>query len=303
MKYLLCPPLLGITITALTLESVPNFRPLRIGAVDSDRFYRAAALDNLSPEDAQYLMENCGSSPPLSAVIDLRNTDEIASKKMTRTKASREFYQHLESSATSAQCRLVHVPILKDVDAFWDEAIARMDAWDRFWATLQTVSSAGALDRAAARQMEDEGLSMLYTVTLATAQKSIRTTLEICAQAEGLVIFHCQKGKDRTGLISMLLQSCLGASEEEIVESYAESGPLLGETATSCMSTSERSSDTFIDWSRFRGSPPSAMIDTLEWIKSHHGSVEKYITKEVGLENEYIDKLRDKMKIDSPVTG
>lgn len=270
---------------ALTLESVQNFRPLRVNGEDSNQLYRAAALDNLSSQDAEALMNNAAV-----VVMDLRNADEIASKKKTQTQASVKFYQHLEAS--SSQSRLVHVPILQDVDAFWDEAIARMDASDRFWATMQTVTSAGALDRAAARKMEDEGLSMLYTVTLATAQRKLRTALDICANADGPVIFHCQKGKDRTGLVAMLLQSCLGSSHEEIVQTYAESGPLIGESATSESNSESKSSATFIDWSRFRGSPPEAMEDTLEWIKSRYGSVGNYIETELGLDGDFVERLR-----------
>lgn len=283
------------TSTTTSLKSIKNFRPLRIDGVDSDRLFRAASLDNLSREDAEALMME------VSVVMDLRNADEIASKKKTRTEASVQFYQHLE---TSSQCQLVHVPILQNVDAFWDEAIARMDPSDRFWATMQTVTSAGALDRAAARKMEDEGLSMLYTVTLATAQAQIRTALDVCAKAQGPVVFHCQKGKDRTGLIAMLLQSCLGATHQEIVRTYAESGPLIGETAASEKNADSRSSDTFIDWSRFRGSPPAAMKDTLEWIKSRHGSVENYIKTELGLDINYVDNLRKKyLPTHSSVSG
>ena len=275
----------SLAVEALTLDSAKNFRPIRVNGKDSYQFYRAAALDDLSNKDAEALMN------VEVVVMDLRNADEIASKIKKRTEASVKFYQHVEAS--SSQSRLVHVPILQDVDAFWDEAIVRMDPLDRFWATMQTVTSAGALDRAAARKMEDEGLSMLYTVTLATAKRKLRTALDICASAEGPVIFHCQKGKDRTGLVAMLLQSCLGSSDEEIVKTYAESGPLLGETVASESSPDNRTSGTFIDWSRFRGSPSEAMEDTMDWIKRRYGSVEKYIETELGLGGDYVDRLRN----------
>lgn len=275
----------SLAAEALTLESVKNFRPIRVKGKDSHQLYRAAALDSLSNKDAEALM-NVGA-----VVMDLRNADEIASKEKARTEASIQFYQHVETS--SSQSRLVHVPILQDVDAFWDEAIARMDPSDRFWATMQTVTSAGALDRAAARKMEDEGLSMLYTVTLATAKRKLRTALDICASAEGPVIFHCQKGKDRTGLVAMLLQSCLGSSDEEVINTYAESGPLLEETVATEFNSDNRSSGTFIDWSRFRGSPSVAMEDTLEWIKSRYGSVENYIETELGLGGDFVERLRN----------
>ena len=34
------------------------------------------------------------------------------------------------------------------------------------------------------------------------------------------VVFFCKLGKDRTGLISMLVLSCCGASEQDIISDY-----------------------------------------------------------------------------------
>jgi len=294
--------------------TVKNVRPLVANGIISNTFYRAAALDELSQEDAHALMDgtmfrNCNADKnnnnsvenptPLSVLIDLRNSDEIEKKKKTRSEASVEFYRQLQEQSSS--CQSIHVPILYDVDAFWDEAIARMGPSDRLWATLQTITSAGALDRAAARQLEREGLSMLYTVILATAQPRLRRALEICARASGPVLFHCQKGKDRTGLVAMLLQSCAGASDREIIATYAESGPLMGENRNDVSQRQEdRSSGTFIDWSRFRGSPASAMEQTLQWIRDQHGSVENYLLLDMGLDKECIMMIREKFLQNRP---
>jgi protein-tyrosine phosphatase len=128
---------------------------------------------------------------------------------------------------------------------------------------------------------------MLYTIMMTTAPRRIASVLQACAKesARGPVIFHCQKGKDRTGVIAMLLQSCLGASDEEILEAYGASGDLLGgeESSSAAAESSEdpdgasKSDSGMIDWSHFRGSPSSAMADTLEWTRRRHGSMENYL--------------------------
>lgn len=41
------------------------------------------------------------------------------------------------------------------------------------------------------------------------------------------MLFHCSSGKDRTGLIAALIQSVCGASEDAILDSYAESEKFL----------------------------------------------------------------------------
>ena len=286
------PSLLVVSAVTLGNGSLQNFRPVQVGGVPT-RFYRAATLDSLSQEDARALLDGTifkhSTNPrPVDVVIDLRNRDEIDKNKATRTQAAVSFYERLEDS--SSLHTWVHVPILKDVDAFWDEAITRMPPSDRFWGTLKTVTTAGALDRAAARNLEQEGLSLLYTITLATSQRNFRKALKVCALSKGPVVFHCQKGKDRTGLLAMLLQSYLGSTKDEIIETYAESGALIGETQQ-YDNTKESESGTFIDWSRFRGSPPSAMAKTLEWVEERYGSVENYLLDEVGVEKEWLAML------------
>jgi hypothetical protein len=271
-----------------TISTVKNLRPIVPASI-----YRAASLDSLSLEDARSLLDGC-EGRPLAAIIDLRNLDEIEKGKGKHSEGSTFFYSSLAGSGSSDgdydehyYTRFLHIPLLGNVDAFWDETIGRMDTASRLAATLQTAFQGGALDRAAARQLEKGGLPMLYTIMMTTAPLRIASVLQACAteSARGPVIFHCQKGKDRTGVIAMLLQRCLGASDEEILEAYGASGDLLGgeESSSAAESSSEdpdcasKSNSGMIDWSHFRGSPSSAMADTLEWIRERHGSVENYL--------------------------
>jgi hypothetical protein len=139
------------------VPSVKNLRPVVPG-----RLYRSATLDNLSPSDAELLLSGAalGSSRPLAAVIDLRNRDEIEKGAAERTNGSELFY------SSSQQCQFLHIPLLQDVDGFWEEAINRMDTKDRFLATMSTIFQGGALDRAAARNLERGGHAMLNTMIM-----------------------------------------------------------------------------------------------------------------------------------------
>ena len=267
-------------IIAFEVSTVKNFRPV-FPEDPNCRFFRSGALDKLSEADARSLLDALGSDV---TVIDLRNHDEI--KKETRSVGSSFFYENARYQ--------YHIPILRDVHAFWDEAINRMDGPTKMIATLQTITQAGALDRAAARMLEDNGLSMLYTILLVTATKPLQQTLSVCAAAKGSVLFHCQKGKDRTGVVAMLLQSCRieGSSDQVIIDQYAMSGDLLGESSDSAPSDQESSGNTgMVDWSRLRGSPPSAMEDTLSWIRHRYGSVQKYISNGLWMDSTMLEKL------------
>ena len=41
------------------------------------------------------------------------------------------------------------------------------------------------------------------------------------AEAGEVVMFFCKLGKDRTGLIALLILSCCGSSDDEIISDYA----------------------------------------------------------------------------------
>jgi protein-tyrosine phosphatase len=41
------------------------------------------------------------------------------------------------------------------------------------------------------------------------------------------VVFHCTAGKDRTGLVSVLLLSCLGIGRKDLIEDFLATGPLI----------------------------------------------------------------------------
>lgn len=268
------------------VTSVKNLRPV----VPGSNLYRSATLDDLTEEDAEQLLSGSAfeandkdpeTTKPLVLVIDLRNADEIKKGKKSRTKGSELFYD-------SPDMEFLTIPILENVDLFWEEAIATMDSGERIMATLQTVVVGGALDRAAARHLERGGLPLLYAIMMKTGARPLASALEACVNASassdgGPIIFHCQKGKDRTGVLAMLLQTCLkstsvGNNDADIVDAYALSGELLGELPNQIKDNDDSSSSTStIDWSYFRGSPAETMEETLTWIREQYGSVEGYL--------------------------
>jgi Tyrosine phosphatase family len=289
---------------ALELASVQNLRPVLAvqsssssSSSSSFNLYRSASLDKLSMHDAQTLLLQYGNHGV--TIVDLRNADEIEKGAKERTEGAQWFYRQL---VEQQQHSLVHVPILQDINAFWDEAIARMPVQSRAVAILHgAFLQGGALDQAAARHMEQGGHVALNTIMLASCGRAIRKALDVvCAvksssaatvatatvtastAAVPLVLFHCQKGKDRTGMLAMLLQHCLGDSESEVIQAYGKSGALLlleedaDNTASSAVDAAQKTTG-LVDWSHFRGSPESAMRDTLLWIQATYGSMDCYL--------------------------
>ncbi len=74
------------------------------------------------------------------------------------------------------------------------------------------------------KAIETEGMLAWNLAMLEMAQPEIGTAFRAIAHAPaGGVLFHCLAGKDRTGLMSMLLLNMAGVSDEDIALDYDES--------------------------------------------------------------------------------
>lgn len=107
-------------------------------------------------------------------------------------------------------------------------------------------------------------LSARYIDAVDTCQPALVKVMHTIANApEGLVLFNCTAGKDRTGIIAAALLSIAGVSSEDIITDYALTaeiaGPLMQRlkmaaiqrgleetTATRLLSSERETMDTFL---------------------------------------------------------
>ena len=276
------------TAAAISLQGIKNFRPLR-GAASSLPVYRCAALDGATPADVIALASIDGKR--LGRVIDLRNDDEIGKGRANRTAAATDFYQSIR-----AEELLINRPLLGDIDGFWG-AVADQAPPLPVFPKIAMLWSSRPLDEALSRALEDGGLAMLYTCILASAPKEVgRAVDDVIASAVDkgeAVVFHCAKGKDRTGIVAALVESVCGVPRSEIVAGYAASGALLGgDDAPGAADEPRPPSSGGVDWGRFRGSPAAAIEAALDWIDKNHGSPAAYL-EACGVDAARQKQLRD----------
>jgi len=151
------------------------------------------------------------------------------------------------------------------------------------------------LNDALTRSLEDGGIPMMYKAILLSAPEEVgRAVGEVaaCAEAGEPVVFHCQKGKDRTGLVAALVESVCGVPRPEIVAGYAVSGALLGGDDAKPASRDGMKPGDGVDWGLFRGSPAPAMEDTLAWLDDTYGSPSDYLAKACGFDESRQASLR-----------
>ncbi|KAJ2356180.1 hypothetical protein GGF43_002237 [Coemansia sp. RSA 2618] len=101
------------------------------------------------------------------------------------------------------------------------------------------------------------------------------------------ILFHCQHGKDRTGIIAMLLLGILGVDDHIIAEDYALSEKCLAPV---------RQRMEMLDMGAvglppsFCESPAPAMLNLLRHIKANYGSVRGYL-RSAGLSSQEINTI------------
>ncbi|KAJ2156621.1 hypothetical protein GGF46_005064 [Coemansia sp. RSA 552] len=101
------------------------------------------------------------------------------------------------------------------------------------------------------------------------------------------VLFHCQHGKDRTGIVAMLLLGILGVDDQIIAEDYALSEKNL---------LPVRKRMEMLDMGAvglppsFCNSPAPVMLSLLHHIKTNYGSVRGYL-RSAGLQEQEMDTI------------
>merc|ERR1712032_886402 len=109
-------------------------------------------------------------------------------------------------------------------------------------------------------------LEEMYAIFLVNAKPQVFKIMEILANPKNHpVAFFCSGGKDRTALITMLVQGCCGEEPERVIASYHESihnlQPIIGKLRA------ENQRDGLPP--TFETTPKEAMAKTLEFINEN----------------------------------
>ena len=136
----------------------------------------------------------------------------------------------------------------------------------------------------------DRSLDQVYTLFLLNTQEQIFKVMMILLDPSNYpVAFFCSGGKDRTALITMLVQGCCGESPEVVIASYHESGHNLEVVADRLRQENIRDG---LDPVVFGQTPKEAMEKLLEFINSEWGGIPEYLTS-LGFGPEKQARLRE----------
>lgn len=115
--------------------------------------------------------------------------------------------------------------------------------------------------------------------------EAVKKILKLIVNCDNAIVFHCQEGKDRTGVIAMIIYGLLNVDQIDIIADYEVSSAYLGYV-------SEYDQDE--EYSVFRITNPYYIKEAYSYITDEYETFENYIDK-LDLDNKLIDKLKKKM--------
>jgi protein-tyrosine phosphatase len=143
----------------------------------------------------------------------------------------------------------------------------------------------------------EDGERMLrdtYVGILEHSAAGIATILRTIADgAANPALFHCHGGKDRTGVVAAVLLAAVGVRRDDVLDDYE---------ATRRYRTINDQQDSYASMlangmspeaaAGALGTPRWAMAAVLDAIDDDHGGIERYLTDDLALPIELIDRLR-----------
>lgn len=129
-------------------------------------------------------------------------------------------------------------------------------------------------------------LGELYCEFLDASAHRIREVFQILAREKGCVLFHCTAGKDRTGIIAMLLLDLAGVDRETILADYSITQKLIAP-----MFRNEISDSTF---AYLFHSERQNMEKAMDHLYKKWGGAKAYL-QSIGLSREYLIRLIEKL--------
>jgi hypothetical protein len=249
------------------LVGVRNFR--RVSA-RLPGIYRSAAPESVTALDVETLIRL-----RVHCVVDLRNEDEIAKARAKATPEGLELAERLDAGGL---IRRVHIPILNDMDSFWDSVERQLPVARKAESLVYRALDGQRLNQLLYSTLSEGGNAKLNTAMLeasaAAFGRALRATSTAVAEGDN-VLLHCAYGKDRTGVLAALLQHAAGDSHAEIIDAYGLSEQILGPRTFMQETRSEQAEGA--DLTNLQGSPPEAMATTLRWMQDRFGSVDGYL--------------------------
>jgi protein-tyrosine phosphatase len=133
-------------------------------------------------------------------------------------------------------------------------------------------------DTTDARWSSPEFVAARYLEMLADADASMRKTLSLAADPRSYpLVFHCAAGKDRTGIVALIILAVTGVSREDIIADYMLTRGAMDRMLAHVTQTSpERALQMQPHLPAITATREGNVAELMRMIDDEHGSIEGY---------------------------
>lgn len=258
---------------------VPNFRP----SVGFTNVYRCSAPDNLVDVlDSDFLLkEERFILYDATLLVDLRSPSEV---DLDRGRILLENAPGGKFTEINSVDEMIATTSKRQLLRLNDCALTRtkvMEYVAQNWISKEKLSKVGPslADKKPLvfEALNAKGLSGLVEVILETklfiANVLKAMTIHLENQNDGKIIFHCNIGKDRAGVLAMLCASILGVADDEIIADFAKSFCVRSLAEQRYIEIFQGHADPI----RFAHASPETMVQTLQYLRQKYGSIDNYL--------------------------
>ncbi|MGC8480801.1 MAG: tyrosine-protein phosphatase [Acidimicrobiales bacterium] len=243
--------------------------------------------------------EPAGDTRPLESAFNFRDLGGLPTRNGSTLASGRLFRSDNLSRVTSRDLRLLQDLGIRQVIDLRTEAERSRSGTIADTGFEGTVHTIPLLDVSAAEEAvdpPDDYLIHRYRQILTEGAPGISRAVSMIAS--GLPhgsVFHCAVGKDRTGMIAMVILGLCDVPEEIIVKDYARTAPAMTEMLVWLSREMPEIAARVTEIPPvIMSAIPSTMVATLDFIDSAFGGFERYAAY-AGISNEVIEKLREEL--------
>ncbi|USP75325.1 hypothetical protein yc1106_02599 [Curvularia clavata] len=291
------------------LQSVANFRDVGQFCNDSlgTRLSTGIAARLITSQQAQdwFVVPQCSAWQRLvkdfgiKAIIDLRTkTEHIqqAQKHGARVQASAAVPKTTDQVAEPIKLPGIHYHQINFNGSAFSRMLISKLTWLEFFRLIGLMVLGYRTDaiRVLAPYMEDMGLVGLATQSLDVCTHEVAQVFQVLAQPESWpLLVHCTQGKDRTGLVILLVLLLLNVDPEVVKKDYE-----LSESELASEMDERLHEISAIGLSRQFALCPSDLVPSVySHILDKYGSVEQYLDQ-AGVAKEHMDFVKRNLSAD-----
>lgn len=139
-----------------------------------------------------------------------------------------------------------------------------------------------------------DNMGEMYTRLLDDNQEAMARALTLLAEAQDCALFHCTAGKDRTGVIAMLMLDAAGVDEDTIIGDYAATEGYMEGMFAVQRAMLQRMGVEYPE-SIFQ-SKPEFMQLAVSHLRTRYGGAADYF-RAIGLAQPTVEQLIEKLRV------